>query len=216
MPFEELSPEAQKAVEEMVAKLPDPQFEDCKKRAEEELKNYEKYFDEIEDMEYQIEFFKKLEQDVIDFELELKLARNKVKEGQFQIAEMYLEGLRTKLSDNWKRLGKKPEHLVRKVINKDLIERGISTAEKDRAKYIKKNPEHGMTIKEYLLNLKKDSDEIKKKGKDVSGLETKIKSLEEKINVTKNMTKEQAFSLFEEMILTAEKELINFTIPILY
>src|SRR3989338_1217574 len=70
-----------------------PLLHSTRRLSNDELKDYEKYFNELEDLEYQILQFKKANVDVIDFNLELKLAKQKVKTGQFQMAELYLETL---------------------------------------------------------------------------------------------------------------------------
>ena len=67
------------------------------KLSEADLKEYAKYADMLEDIEGKIEVIRKGGKDVTDIELELKLAKDKLKQGRFKMAEIYIDSLRGKL-----------------------------------------------------------------------------------------------------------------------
>jgi len=147
----------------------------------EELAKYEKYFNEIEDLEYQAVQLKKPKVDTLDLELEIKLTKSKTKSGQFQMADMYLESLRPKAQGSWAKIGSPPMHLVKKKIAGEEVTEGIRKAQKERVKYIKKNPQQSISFDQELLNLKKGLEEKKKRGKDTSKIEMKFDVLKNKL-----------------------------------
>jgi len=63
---------------------------------EEELEQYRKFAKTLEEIESKIETLKKTK-DTFDIELELKLAKNKLKEGRFKMAEIYINSLKENL-----------------------------------------------------------------------------------------------------------------------
>ncbi|MDO8517070.1 MAG: DUF87 domain-containing protein, partial [Nanoarchaeota archaeon] len=146
-----------------------------------ELVKYGKYFESIEDMEYQISKLKELKVDVLELELELKLAFAKVKEGQFSLADMYFESLSPKIDEQWKKLGKSAMHLVKKKISKEEILESVSKAKKEREKYIKKNPEKILSLDEEIAEIKKQIKELDKAGKKTSNIKITIENLERRL-----------------------------------
>jgi hypothetical protein len=158
-----------------------PLLHGTKRLSNDELKKYEKYFAEMEDLDYQAAQLKLLKIDTMDIELELKLSKAKVKSGQFQMADMYLETLRPRLVEHWKKLGREPMHIVRKKITHAEVAKGIREARIGRAKYIKKNPEKKISFREQLSILNKRVDTLKKGGKDTSNVEIRMKSLRERL-----------------------------------
>jgi hypothetical protein len=158
-----------------------PLMHSTKRLSTAELERYEKYFNQLDDMDYQIAELKKLGVDALDLELEMKLTKGKVKEGSFQVADMYLETLVPRLAEEWKKIGKAPRHIAKEKIARTDVERGIETAKKEREKYIKKIPQETLTLKQEIFNLKKEAEEKKKKGKNTTNSEQKIKDLEDRI-----------------------------------
>ena len=63
---------------------------------EEELEQYRTFAKTLEEIESKIETLKKTK-DTFDIELELKLAKNKLKEGRFKMAEIYINSLKENL-----------------------------------------------------------------------------------------------------------------------
>jgi hypothetical protein len=64
---------------------------------ERELALYRKYQEELAEIEKAIEEMKKKGIDTYDLELELKLAKEKVKQAQFRMAETYIESLKNRI-----------------------------------------------------------------------------------------------------------------------
>lgn len=115
-----------------------PLLHNTQRLSDADLKKYTEYFEKIESIEDQIEQLDKYKVDVIDLQLETKLARNKIAVGQFQLAEMYVEPLVKKLEEMWKKIGKKPAEKKRQKLAKVDVESGIKKAKAERQKFIKK------------------------------------------------------------------------------
>jgi len=109
------------------------------------------------------------------------LSKAKIKSGQFQMADMYLETLRPKMVENWKKIGKVPMHLVRKKLTTSAVTQGIQRAKIERARYIKKNPQKVVSFDEEVSALKKRVEEQKKKGRDTAAIEMKITALVDRL-----------------------------------
>ena len=62
-----------------------------------ELGKYEDFQKRLDEIEKEIENLKKKKIDTYDIELELKLAKEKVKQAQFRMAETYIESLRNRI-----------------------------------------------------------------------------------------------------------------------
>jgi len=122
-----------------------------------------------------------LKLDTMDVELEIKLSKAKIKSGQFQMADMYLETLRPKLLEHWKKVGKEPMHIVKKKIAQSEIIKGVQAAKIERAKYIKKNPEKRVSFGEEVSALKTRMETLKKGGKDTSNIAIRVNALEERL-----------------------------------
>ncbi len=187
-----------------------PILHSTKRLSNEELTKYEKYFMEVEDLEYQASELKKLEVDVMDLELEIKLSKAKIKSGQFQMADMYLESLRPKVEEQWKKAGKTPVHLVRKRMSRSEVVEGIAKAKIERAKYIKKNPQGKVSFDQKILDIKKSVEEEKKKGKETSALEIKIKGLQDRLKPFKGNVPTKDSLGIEQEINTLKKEVSVF------
>ena len=148
-----------------------------KRLSNDELSKYEQYFSLIEDLDYQVEEFKKLKVDALDLELELKMTKEKVKQGQFQMADMYLEGLVPRIEEQWKSLGLAVKHLVKKKLAREEVEKAIEKGKEEREKYIKKNPQEQISIYQEIVNLKNKVEEKKRKGAQTSETEVRISDL---------------------------------------
>jgi len=64
---------------------------------DEDLEKYKEYNSKIEKIEQKIEKLRKAGKDVFDLEVELKLAKDKLKKGMFRMSEIYIESLNKKL-----------------------------------------------------------------------------------------------------------------------
>jgi len=183
-----------------------PLLHSTKRLTNDELKDYEKHFMEIEDLEYQSEQLKKLKLDTMDLELELKLAKDKVKEGKFQMSDMYLESLRPRFEESWKKLGKAPMHIVMKKISKEEVSKGITEAKAQREKYIKKNPQKDVSVNEELTSLKGLIEASKRKGKVTTAIENKVTIIKNRIRPFKGKVPENDSKQIIDEIAVLKKE----------
>jgi hypothetical protein len=106
--------------------------------SDEELENYNKYNEMIEDLEYEIDQLKDEGIDIFDLKLELKMALDKVKSGSFNMVDIYIEGLKPRVEENWKKLGKKPKKREIKLVAQEELEREFEKAKEARETYEKK------------------------------------------------------------------------------
>lgn len=102
---------------------------------DEELDNYTKYNGIIDDLEYQIDQLEKEGVDAFDLRLELKMALDKVKSGNFNMVDIYLEGLTPRIKDEWKKLGKEPKKRELLLVSEDELKRDMQKAREDRKKF---------------------------------------------------------------------------------
>ena len=85
--------------------------------SDEELDSYNKYNDMIDDLEYEIQQLEGVEIDVFDMKLELKMALDKVKSGSFNMVDIYLQGLKPRIKEQWEKLGRTPIKRVVKLVD---------------------------------------------------------------------------------------------------
>ena len=74
-----------------------PLRHDPHKIPEKELEIYRTYAKKLDEIERKIKDMKKKGEDTFDLELELKLAKDKLKTGRFRMAEIYINSLENKL-----------------------------------------------------------------------------------------------------------------------
>jgi len=158
-----------------------PSLHSTKRLSNDELKKYEIYTNLIDDLEYQISRLKFLKSDIFDLELELKLTKGKIKSGQFQMADMYLDSLKPKIEDHWTKIGKSPEHIVKQKISEQELSSGIEKANQERVKYIKKNTQENVSFDQEISDFKKQAQGKKQEGKSVFGVESMIAGIEERL-----------------------------------
>jgi hypothetical protein len=106
--------------------------------SDKELQQYDKYSHRIEESGFQLGELKKRRVDVFDIEVELKLADQKLAQGAFDMASMYIEGIESRIKNEWKRLGVKPPAREKKLVDKDKLKESVEEAERERKKYMKK------------------------------------------------------------------------------
>ena len=150
---------------------------------EKEIEQYEKYGRIMEELVYQVEQLKANKVDTLDVELELKLASSKIKVGQFNLADIYLESLTPKINNEWKRIGKSPPKLEIKKVSKEEIIKGVEEAKKERQNYIKKEEKMSEfnQLEVDVSKMNRELEEKKKKGINTSLIEIKIKDLDKEI-----------------------------------
>ena len=77
-----------------------------------ELSQYEEYNTKVEKLEFEMEKLRSQGEDVLDLELEINLARDKVKKGAFNIVEIYLESLEQKIEGMKRKSKRKPDRMI--------------------------------------------------------------------------------------------------------
>ena len=102
---------------------------------DEEIEQYNTYNDQIDNLAYSLEQLEQAGVDVFDLKLELKLALDKVKTGNFNMVKIYLEGLVPRMDKQWEKLGQKPKQLVRELVSMKDIQAELKKAQKERATY---------------------------------------------------------------------------------
>src|SRR3989338_8685037 len=101
--------------------------------SDEELDNYNKYNETIDDLDYQLEQLEKAGIDIFDLRLELKMSQDKVKSGNFNMVNIYLDGLKPRIKAQWDKLGKTPKKREIKYFSESEFEAELRKA-KERGK----------------------------------------------------------------------------------
>ncbi|MFH1506361.1 MAG: DUF87 domain-containing protein [archaeon] len=114
-----------------------PIMHSVQRLTDEEIDKYNKYNEQIEQLQYELEQLENFKIDMFDLKLELKLALDKVKSGNFNMVDIYLEGLKPRIQKHWEKLGKKPKTLERKLVSEADIQEAIAIAKKARSDYEK-------------------------------------------------------------------------------
>jgi len=107
--------------------------------SDEEIEQYNKYNDRISQLSYEMQQLEELKQDVFDLKMELKLALDKVKAGNFNMVQIYLEGLEPRVKKLWEKLGVTPKKVVIKTVSEDVLKAELEKAKADRAKFEAEN-----------------------------------------------------------------------------
>ena len=118
-----------------------PLLHNVTRLTDEELEKYNKFNEEIDEIEWQLQQLEELGQDVFDLRLELKLASEKLKAGNFNMVKVYLEGLTPRIKKIWDKLGKKPKKREKKKISAEELKREIEKAKKEHSEILKKEEE---------------------------------------------------------------------------
>jgi len=112
-----------------------PLMHSVQRLTDEEIEKYNEYNDKIDQLQFELEQFEKEGIDVFDLKLELKLATDKVKTGNFNMVQIYLDGLTPRVQKQWDKLGKKPEKLEKKLVSETELQEAIMRAKKARSDY---------------------------------------------------------------------------------
>ncbi|MBU0472160.1 MAG: DUF87 domain-containing protein [Nanoarchaeota archaeon] len=115
-----------------------PILHSVQRLSDEELEKYNGYNEEIDQMMYELEQLEELEVDVFDMKLEIKLALDKVKSGNFNMVEVYLEGIRPRMKKEWGKIGKTPKKKEIMLVSDDELKEAIESAKKSREDYVAK------------------------------------------------------------------------------
>lgn len=101
---------------------------------DDEIALYNKYNEQISQLAYELEQLEEQKQDVFDLKMELKLALDKVKAGNFNMVQIYIEGLEPRVKKLWDKLGIKPKKLEIKMVSEEAMKAELEKAKQERAK----------------------------------------------------------------------------------
>ena len=73
--------------------------------------------------DFEFDQLEELKQDVFDLRLELKLAKDKIKSGNFNMVQIYVDGLLPRVQKIWDKLGRKPKKLEMSILSSELQDR---------------------------------------------------------------------------------------------
>jgi hypothetical protein len=111
-----------------------PILHNTRRLTDEELDEYNKYNDQVDELEYQIDKLEEESVDVFDLKMELKLIKDKIMSGSFSVVEIYLEGLKPRVVKEWDKLGKPVPELVIELLSQEEIDASIAEAQKGHDK----------------------------------------------------------------------------------
>ena len=114
-----------------------PILHDTRRLSDQELEQYNKYNAVVDDLEDQISQLESYKVDVFDLRLELKLALDKLKSGNFNMVDIYLEGLGPRIEQQWKKIGRQPKKRQLKLIGTATLKEHLKKAKKEREKIVK-------------------------------------------------------------------------------
>jgi hypothetical protein len=106
-----------------------PILHNTKRLTDEELEEYNKYNDKVDDLEFQIEALEKEGLDTFDLKMEIKLIKDKIMTGSFSVVEIYLEGLTPRVQKEWDKLGKKPPVMKIELVSEEEIRASVAEAQ---------------------------------------------------------------------------------------
>lgn len=111
--------------------------------SDEEIVQYNTYNEKIDQLTYELDQLEELKQDVFDLKLELKLALDKVKAGNFNMAQIYLEGLEPRIKKFWDKLGKQPKKLEIRMVSEAELKAEMEKAKAGRQQFDTANKKSG-------------------------------------------------------------------------
>jgi len=120
-----------------------PLLHSVERMSDEEIEKYTKYNFDVDNLFYSLEQLEKEKIDVFDLKLELKLAQDKIKSGNFNMVQIYLEGLIPRIDKHWEKLGKKPKKYEIQLVSDADIAEAAKQAKASRAEYEKTQKKSG-------------------------------------------------------------------------
>jgi len=127
--------------------------------SDDEIESYNTYNEQIDQIQYELDQLEELKQDVFDLKLELKLALDKVKSGNFNMVKIYLDGLLPRLKKVWDKLGKAPKKLEIRMVSEAELKEELEKAKQDRKDFVAQNKQEETKKEEkedMTTNFKKD------------------------------------------------------------
>jgi hypothetical protein len=105
-----------------------PILHNTRRLTDEELDEYNKYNDQVDELEFQIDKLDEEKVDTFDLKMELKLIKDKIMSGSFSVVEIYLEGLKPRVVKEWEKLGKKMPEIEIQLLSQEEIDASIAEA----------------------------------------------------------------------------------------
>ncbi|MGC8929468.1 MAG: ATP-binding protein [Candidatus Woesearchaeota archaeon] len=102
-----------------------------------ELDAYDRFNGLVDQLGFELDSLEGLGVDVFDLRLELRLALDKLKVGNFGMVEVYLDGLRSRVDSVWRGLGRVAPVFERRLVSRDEVLRSVEEARRERQKAIK-------------------------------------------------------------------------------
>jgi len=115
-----------------------PILHSTRRLPDEELEKYNKYNDALDELVFSVDELEKLKVDTFDLKMELKLIKDKIMSGSFNVVEIYLEGLGPRVEKEWEKLGKKAPERKLELVSEKEIQKSIDEAKKQREEIEKK------------------------------------------------------------------------------
>jgi hypothetical protein len=116
-----------------------PILHSVERLSDDEIASYNEYNEQIDQINFELDQLEELKQDVFDLRLELKLALDKVKSGNFNMVKIYLEGLTPRIEKFWTKLGQKPKKLEKKLVSEEALDEEAKKAKEGREKFEAEN-----------------------------------------------------------------------------
>jgi hypothetical protein len=85
-------------------------------------------------IEYEFDQLEELKQDVFDLRLELKLSKDKIKSGNFNMVKIYLDGLTPRVQKMWDKLGKQPKKVEIQLLDTSEMDAELAKAKEEKKK----------------------------------------------------------------------------------
>ncbi|MBU1199563.1 MAG: DUF87 domain-containing protein [Nanoarchaeota archaeon] len=102
---------------------------------DEEIEKYNEFNDQIDQLQFELQQLEQEKIDIFDLKLELKLASDKVKTGNFNMVQIYTEGIVPRIKKHWEKLGKQAKKLEIKIVSEEELQEALNAAKKARADY---------------------------------------------------------------------------------
>lgn len=180
-----------------------------------ELEEYNKFNGVLDEYVYQISQLKDLGVDTFDVELELKLALDKVKSGEFNIAEIYLETLKSRFDSMWRSLKKSPKPYVKELVSQKEIDEDVRLAKEEYDKIRKKDKGKNKVVVDSQNDGEDDDvgvvdgDDANEDGNEVNDGVSKDSSKSKKGVVLKKVIKSKSSKKLINKKLTNNKNITN-------
>ncbi|MEM2121667.1 MAG: helicase HerA-like domain-containing protein [Candidatus Woesearchaeota archaeon] len=114
-----------------------PLLHSVSRLSDEDLDAYDRFNGLVDQLGFELDSLEGLGVDVFDLRLELRLAVDKLKVGNFGMVEVYLDGLRSRVDSVWRGLGRVAPVFERRLVSREEVLRSVEEAKRERQKAIK-------------------------------------------------------------------------------